>query len=164
VIYKEFEKLNQYLPPRGRILGLDVGTKTIGVAICDEGRDICNPKLTIKRAGNSKDFAKIAQIVAENKIVGIFIGLPLNMDGSASKMSEFAENFARNLDEFLQKNGTKIGIGLVDERLSSFMAEEILLEGKLRNKAKNKKKVIDQVAASIILQDGLEQLNLIGSN
>ena len=87
MIYNNIRILNQALPPEGRILGLDVGTKNIGLAISDQSRIIANPKAIIKRSSNSKDFAKIAQAIASHQATAIIIGLPLNMDGSESTMS-----------------------------------------------------------------------------
>ena len=152
MIYNNLKQLNQDLPRKGRLLGLDVGTKTIGVAISDGDWLIANPKLTISRASNKKDFAMIKKIIEENKIVAIIIGLPLNMDETESKMSRFVKKFADNLDEFLIDNK----IAFFDERLSSFAAGEIMQSGE----AKNHQQLIDKIAASIILTDALCDLNL----
>ncbi|MFT7087580.1 MAG: putative Holliday junction resolvase [Rickettsiales bacterium] len=146
MIYTDSEKLKQDLETKGRIIGLDLGTKTIGVAICDSDWTIATPKLTISRRGGKTDFLAIKTIIEANKIVAIVIGLPLNMDDSESKMSELVRKFAIGLDEFL--NPAKII--LFDERLSSFIAEELMNEAGTRNN--RRKNVIDQIAAGIILQ------------
>lgn len=158
MIYKDIQKLNQDLPQKGRLMGLDVGTKTIGVAISDASWIVSNPKLTIKRQSNQKDFLVIKKIIEENSIKAIVVGLPLNMDGSESKMSEFVRKFADNLDMFLQD----FKIIFFDERLSSFAAEEIMLEAKTKNN--QKKKLIDQIAASVILQGALDNISISQTN
>ncbi len=152
MIYNDLEKLKQDLPKKGRLLGLDVGTKTIGVAICDGDWLIASPKLTIARKGGKTDFLVIEKIIAENKIFAIILGLPLNMDESESKMSEFVKRFAVNLDEFL----TDAKISFFDERLSSFAAEELMEAGGTKNK--RRKAVIDQIAAGVILQGAIDSM------
>ncbi|MES2677397.1 MAG: Holliday junction resolvase RuvX [Pseudomonadota bacterium] len=153
MIYNDLKQLNQDLPRKGRLLGLDVGTKTIGVAVCDGDWLVANPKLTIARKGGKTDFLVIQKIIEENKIVGIVVGLPLNMDESESAMSEFVRRFADSLDEFL--SGAKIVF--FDERLSSFAAEELLESGEAKN---NKRKgLVDQIAASVILQGAIDLMN-----
>ncbi len=153
MIYNDLKKLKQDLPTKGRLLGLDIGTKTIGVAICDRGWLIANPRLTISRKGGGTDFLVIKNYIKENEIVAIVIGLPLNIDGSESKMSEFVRRFADRLDGFLDN----MKIIFFDERLSSFAAEELLESGQAKN---NKRKgLVDQVAASVILQGAVDELN-----
>ena len=159
MIYNNLKELNQQLPNKGRLMSLDIGTKTIGVAICDGNWLIANPKLTIARFGGKKDFLAIIKIIKENQIVAIIIGLPLNMDGSVSKMSEFVRKFANNLDDFLSTNQIENKIAFFDERLSSFEAEEIMQDSKVRNN--KRKQLIDQIAASVILQGALDEMNLI---
>lgn len=153
MIYNSSQQLKQDLANKGRLIGLDVGTKTIGVATCDDSWLITTPKLTIKRQGEKTDFPKIKNIIDENKIVAIVVGLPLNMDGTESKMSEFVRKFTKNLDEFL----SDMKIIFFDERLSSFEAEEIMREAKTKKNRKDE--VIDQIAASVILQGALDSFN-----
>lgn len=150
MIYNDLTKLNQDLPTNQRLIGLDVGTKTIGVAISDASRLIANPKLTINRKSNQTDFLLIKEIIEKNNIGAIIIGLPLNMDETESKMSEFVRKFTGNLDEFLGD----FKIAFFDERLSSFAAEEIMQNGKARDKT-----LIDQIAASVILQNALDNMS-----
>ena len=144
MIYNNLKELNQHLPNKGRLMALDVGTKTIGIAICDGNWLIANPKLTISRVGGKKDFLAIAKIIEENKIAAIIIGLPINMDESESEMSKFVRKFANNLDDFLNANQIKNKITFFDERLSSFEAEEIMQSGKVKHN--KRKKLIDQIA------------------
>jgi putative Holliday junction resolvase len=153
MIYSNLKQLNQHLANKGRLMALDVGTKTIGVAISDGDWLIANPRLTIGRVGNKKDFLLIKKIIEENKIVATIIGLPLNMDESESKMSEFVRRFANNLDEFLIDKK----IAFCDERLSSFAAAEIIHNGRAKNY--QYEQLIDQIAASVILKDALDELN-----
>ncbi len=154
MIYDQISQLKKDLTVEGRLIALDVGTKIIGVAISDSLRIISNPKSIITRQGNKKDFLIIQKIIAENNIHVVVIGLPLNMDGSESEMSSFVRRFADNLDQFLKK----AKIIFFDERLSSFEAEELINKG-IGLKKTDKKGLIDQVAASLILQSFLDQLS-----
>jgi putative holliday junction resolvase len=153
MIYNDLKQLNQDFPNKGRLLGLDVGTKTIGVAVCDGDWLVANPRLTIYRKGGKVDFLAIKNFIVENKIVAIVVGLPLNMDGTKSAMSEFIRKFALGLDEFLED----FKIIFFDERLSSFAAEELLESGQVKNNLRKGK--IDQIAASVILQGAVDVLN-----
>ncbi len=145
MIINDLKKVSEALPIKGRLMAIDVGTKRIGIAVCDDRRVISTPKLILNRQGNQKDFTKIREFISENNIVGIVIGHPLQMDGSPQMMSEFAENFAKNFDEFLEK---KFPIFLFEERLSSFEAREYNLSPLSRKK----NKFVDDIAASVILQ------------
>lgn len=156
MIFSNADQLNQALPTKGRLLAIDVGTKRIGIAICDETQTIATPKLILNRQSDQKDFGKIHEIILENKIVGIVIGLPLTMSGNAQEMSEFAEKFAEKFDEFLEK---KFPILLFDERLSSFEAREFHASPLSRKK----NKFVDDIAASVILQHLLGENSLTNS-
>ena len=151
MIFDNFNLLNKALPIDGRIMAIDVGTKRIGISVSDRSRMIASPKATINRKGNKLDFPQIKDLVADNDVKAIIIGLPINMDESENEMSQFARYFAQNLDEFLGD----MKIYLHDERLSSFMAKDDLLQI-VTGKKNKKKKVIDQMAASIILQSFLD--------
>lgn len=150
-IFRNSDQLNQALLPKGRLMGLDVGTKRIGLAVSDESRFIATPKLIINRLSNLKDFEKIKKFIEENLIVGIVIGRPVNMDGSQIVMTEFCERFAKNFDDFL---GNKFPIFLFEERLSSFSARD----ANASELSRKKNKFVDDIAASFILQHFLEQL------
>ena len=132
-------------------MGLDVGTKRIGLAVSDESRFIATPKLIINRLSNLKDFEKIKKFIEENLIVGIVIGRPVNMDGSQIVMTEFCERFAKNFDDFLEN---KLPIFLFEERLSSFSARDV----NVSELSRKKNKFVDDIAASFILQHFVEQL------
>jgi putative Holliday junction resolvase len=152
MIFSDFKQMAQALPKKGRLMALDVGTKRIGLAISDESRFIATPKLILNRQSNQKDFEKIRQFIAENQIVAILVGRPIDMDGSLIPMTEFSEKFAKNLDQFLEKN---LPIFLFEERLTSFEAREIN-NSALSRKKRSQTKFIDDIAASLILRHFLE--------
>ena len=132
-------------------MAIDVGSKRIGIAKSDETRIIASPKLIINRLSNAKDFTKIFQLIAEYQISALVVGYPVNMDGSAIEISKFAQNFAENLNEFLEN---KFPIFLFEERLSSFEARTLGYNKISRN---HKSKFVDDIAASIILQHFLDE-------
>jgi putative Holliday junction resolvase len=140
------------IPSSGALICIDVGTKRIGIAASDQTRFLATPKLIINRQSNLKDFAKIAELIKEFKSCAIVIGYPINMNGEQIEMSEFAANFAENLNKFLEG---KFPIFLFEERLSSFEARNF---GYSKISRKHKSKFIDDIAASIILQHFLDDL------
>jgi putative Holliday junction resolvase len=154
MIYTDLKKLKQDLPNKGRIMGIDLGTKTIGVAICDRDWIVANPKLTIWRKGGKTDFQALQKVIEENKIVAIVIGLPINMDETENKMSGLARRFAENLDVFLDDAKITPKITLFDERLTSFEADEIMKDAK--TKGRRIDAVVDQIAASVILKNVID--------
>lgn len=139
------------LPPAGKLLGLDLGTKTIGVAISDGMRYSATPLETIKRTKFTEDANRLLELIKENNAVGLVLGLPLNMDGSEGPRVQSTRAFARNL---AQK--TDLPIAFWDERLSTAAVTRTLLEADVR---RNKRaEVVDKLAASYILQGALERL------
>lgn len=141
--------------PIGAIMGLDFGTKTIGVAVTDTLRAVATPLTTIKRKKFTVDAKELATIVKDRSIVGIILGLPLNMDGSEGPRVQSTRAFARNLSPILP-----LPISYWDERLSTVAAERALLEADTSRK--RRAEVIDHVAASFILQGALDRLNVLG--
>lgn len=139
------------LPPTGKLLGLDLGTKTIGVAISDGMRYSATPLETIRRTKFTEDANRLLQLISENAIVGLVLGLPLNMDGSEGPRVQSTRAFARNL---AQK--TDIPIAFWDERLSTAAVTRTLLEADVRRD--KRAEVVDKLAASYILQGALERL------
>ena len=139
------------LPSAGKLLGLDLGTKTIGVAISDGVRYSATPLETIARTKFTKDAERIVELVAENQAVGIVLGLPLNMDGSEGPRAQSTRAFARNLAQ-------KIAIPIVfwDERLSTAAVERMMIDADVRRD--KRAEVVDKLAASYILQGALERL------
>lgn len=139
------------LPASGKLLGLDLGTKTIGVAISDGMRYSATPLETIKRRKFTLDAVRIDEFIAENAAVGIIIGLPLNMDGSEGPRAQSTRAFARNLAARIA-----IPIAFWDERLSTSAVNRMLIEGDVRRD--KRAEVIDKLAASYILQGALDRL------
>jgi putative Holliday junction resolvase len=138
--------------PRDRaVAGLDLGDKTIGVAISDRRRMAATPVTVIRRVKFTQDAAALLKLLTEREVAGIVLGLPLNMDGSSGPRVQTTQAFARNLEKL-----TPLPITYWDERLSTVAAERALLEGDASRK--KRAEVIDQVAASYILQGALDRL------
>ena len=133
----------------GRIMGLDIGDKTIGVAVSDLMGLTAQGVTTIKRVGKKKDIEAIKQIIAEKQVNKIVSGLPKNMNGTVGPQGEKVQKFCE-----LLKEETNLPIEFWDERLSTVAAERSLIEGNVRRE--NRKKVIDMLAAVIILQSYLD--------
>jgi putative Holliday junction resolvase len=139
------------LPPRGTLLGLDLGSKTIGVAASDPDRRLAAAVETIKRGKFTDDADRLLRLAAERKAVGFVLGLPLNMDGSEGPAAQSVRAFARNLAK-----RTDLPIALWDERLSTAAVERELIA---QNASRKKRAaVIDQHAAVFILQGALDRL------
>ncbi len=139
------------LPERGALIGLDLGTKTIGVAASDPERRLAAGVETIARKAFAADAARLHALAAERKAAGFVLGLPLNMDGTEGPRAQSARAFARNLAQ-----RTELPIGLWDERLSTAAVERELIAADA-SRAK-RKAVIDQHAAAFILQGALDRL------
>ncbi len=140
------------LPENGALLGLDPGSKTVGVAACDAGRLIASPVETIRRTRFAADAARILALAKDRAAVGLVVGLPLNMDGGAGPRAQSARAFARNLAE-----AGAPPIALWDERLSTMAVERTLLAADA-SRAK-RAQVIDAMAAAYILQGAIDRLN-----
>lgn len=134
-----------------RLLGLDLGTKTIGLAISDAGWSVGSPLSTIKRTKFTKDAEALMAICDKEEVGGLVLGLPLNMDGSEGPRAQATKAFQRNLDKL-----SPLPVTLWDERLSTVAAERAMLEADT-SRAK-RAELIDSIAASIILQGALERL------
>jgi len=139
------------LPARGALLGLDLGTKTIGVAVSDPDRKLATGVETVRRKNFSADAARLISLVKERKAVGIVLGLPVNMNGSEGPRAQSTRAFARN---FAARCG--LPVGLWDERLSTAAVERDLLAADA-SRAK-RAAVFDQHAAAFILQGALDRL------
>jgi len=139
------------LPTNGKLLGLDLGTRTIGVAVSDGLRLTATPIETVARTKFTADAQRLGQLVAENQVVGLVLGLPLNMDGSEGPRAQSARAFARSLK-------AKLPCPLVfwDERLSTAAVDRMLIEGGTRRD--RRAEVVDKLAASYILQGFLDRL------
>jgi putative holliday junction resolvase len=139
------------LSARGALIGLDLGTKTIGVAASDPDRRVAAPVETIVRKQFTLDARRVLDLAAERRAIGFVLGLPINMDGSEGPRAQATRAFARNLAKL-----TELTIALWDERLSTAAVERALI-GADASRAK-RKAVIDQHAAAYILQGALDRL------
>ena len=143
------------LPDGGKLAGLDVGTKTIGVAMCDAGWHFAGPVETVLRTKFTRDLAVLRDFTQREKIAGLVVGLPLNMDGSDSPRTQSVRAFARNLEPL------KMPILLWDERWSTQAVERAMISADV-SRAKRAEKV-DALAAAHILQGAIDALaNLPG--
>lgn len=144
----EFAKL---APFGKRLLGLDLGTKTIGVALSDVTRTIASSYETISRTKFKADAARLMAIAAEQDVGGLVLGLPRNLDGSEGPRAQATRAFARNFNQV-----SPLPILLWDERWSTMAAERLLIEADRSRKRRGE--VIDKVAAAIILQSALDRM------
>ena len=155
MICATIEEFAAALPRAGAIAGLDLGTKTLGVAVSDGLRGVASPLTTIRRSKFTADAQALLKIVEARALVGLILGLPRNMDGSEGPRAQSTRAFARNLERL-----TPLPISFWDERLSTVADERALLEGDTSRK--RRAEVIDQVAAGYILQGALDRLRHIG--
>lgn len=139
------------LPPRGALLGLDLGTKTIGVASSDPDRRLATGVETVARRTFTVDAQRVLALAAERKAVGFVLGLPVNMDGSEGPRAQSSRSFARNLAKL-----TDLPIAFWDERLSTAAVERDLIAADASRA--RRQAVIDQHAAAYILQGALDRL------
>jgi putative Holliday junction resolvase len=139
-------------PERGALVGLDLGTRTIGVAVSDPDRRLATGVETIKRKAFKSDAARLLSIAAERNAHGFVLGLPINMDGSEGPRAQSTRSFARNLARL-----TELPIAFWDERLSTAAVERELIAAEA-SRAK-RRAVIDQHAAIFILQGALDRLD-----
>jgi len=140
---------------RGALIGLDLGSKTIGVAASDPDRRLATGVTTIKRSAFSADAARVLALAAERKAIGIVLGLPINMDGSHGPRAQSTRAFARNLARV-----TELPIALWDERLSTAAVERDLIAADVSRR--KRAAVVDQHAAAYILQGALDRLKRLG--
>lgn len=138
------------LPDGGRLAGLDVGTKTIGVALCDVGWSFATPDRTIRRGKFAADLNALRGLVAAQSVVGLVVGLPLNMDGSDSPRTQSVRAFARNLAPL------GLPVLLWDERWSTAAVERAMIAADV-SRAKRAER-IDSAAAAFILQGAIDAL------
>lgn len=134
-----------------RILGLDVGDKTIGVSVSDPLGFTAQGVTTIKRESNKKDYEAIENLINEYGATKVVVGLPKNMNNTVGPQGEKVIKFAEKI-----KNKFKIDLIYIDERMTTMSAERVLIEGSVRRE--NRKKYIDKVAATYILQTYLDSI------
>jgi putative Holliday junction resolvase len=140
------------LPAGARVLGLDLGSKTIGLAISDSGLAVASPLETIRRRKFTADAEALIALVAERSVGGLVLGLPKNMDGSEGPRAQSTRQFATNLLEKID-----IPIALWDERLSTAEVERVLIDEADMTR-KRRGEVVDKMAAAVILQNFLDFL------
>ncbi|SLN55473.1 Holliday junction resolvase RuvX [Roseisalinus antarcticus] len=154
MICETAEEFAAALPRAGGIMGLDLGTRTIGVAVSDGLQSVASPLEVVRRKKFGLDAARLLELAQGRAMVGFVLGLPFNMDGSEGPRCQSTRGFARNLSRL-----TDLPIGYWDERLSTVAAERALLESDTSRK--RRAEIIDQVAASVILQGLLDRLGVI---
>ena len=147
----DLSALNDRLGPGARLMGLDLGAKTMGVAVSDVSRTIATARTTLRRTRLSRDIEALRAMVEAEEIGGIVVGLPVNMDGSEGPRAQSARDIAARLAE-----GLALPVAFWDERLSTVAAERPLLDADLSRR--KRARVVDQVAAAYILQGALDRL------
>ena len=156
MIFETVDEFAPALPAFRAIMGLDLGDKTIGVAVSDGMRGIATPLNTVKRRKFGVDAAALLDVMQERDLAGIVLGLPRNMDGTEGPRCQSTRAFARNLTKL-----TDLPITFWDERPSTVAAERALLEADTSRK--RRAEVIDHVAASYILQGALDRMRQLAS-
>ncbi len=152
MITTEIEAFRAVLPAGGRLLGLDLGTKTIGTALCDAGWSFASPADLIRRGKFAADKAVLAALIAAQDVAGIVLGLPINLDGTEGPRCQSTRAFARNIDDF------GLPVLLWDERWSTQAVERQMIAEDV-SRAKRAER-IDRLAASYILQGAIDALML----
>ena len=153
MVFQSLSELIKYLPKKSRLLGLDVGRKTIGLAVSDSDMKIATTVGTIRRSKFTKDVKNLDAIIIERQVNGLVLGLPISMDGNEGPACQSVRQFAVNLDNILE-----IGITFWDERLSTSAVERLLT--KEADLSRNRRsKIIDKMAAAYILQGALDSLS-----
>ena len=140
------------LAPGARLLGLDIGSKTIGLALSDTGLVIASPYDTIRRSKFTKDAEILRTVIAKQQVGGLILGLPVNMDGSEGPRCQSVRQFAANLDQLMPE----MLITFWDERLSTAAVTRTLIEADTSRK--RRAELVDKLAAAYILQGALDSL------
>jgi putative holliday junction resolvase len=143
------------LPPTAALLGIDHGSKTIGVAISDRTRTVASPLTAIKKSKFARNLEDLRRLAEDNAVGGIVVGLPLNMDGTIGPSAQSARAFATNLAQALL-----VPVLLWDERLSTAAVTRMLIEGDASRR--RRASIVDETAAAYILQGALDRLSGLG--
>jgi putative holliday junction resolvase len=149
--YALIEDFAAALTPGTRLIGIDGGTKTLGLALSDVSRTIASPLETIIRTKFKADAARLLELVAQHEISGLVLGWPVNLDGSEGPRAQATRALARNLNAL-----TPLPILLWDERLTTAAAERMLIDADASRK--RRAEVVDKLAATLILQGSLDRL------
>ena len=153
LITDDIEAFAAALPRDRALFGLDLGTKTLGVAASDLRRSVASPVETIRRTKFTKDAEALDKVIAEWHVGGLVLGLPVNMDGTEGPRCQSTRQFVRNLE----KRGLDMPVAFWDERLSTSAVERFLIDGADMTR-KRRGEVVDKMAAAYILQGALEAL------
>jgi putative Holliday junction resolvase len=145
---QEFAKI---LPGHTRVLGLDVGDKTIGLALSDIMRSVASPLFTIERSKFSKDMVKLQETIAEHQVSGLIIGYPVNMDGSHGPRTQSTRTFVSNISKTIS-----LPMLLWDERMSTMAVERMMIEADLSRA--RRAELVDKLAAGYMLQGFLDSV------
>ena len=142
------------LPAGARLIGIDVGTKTLGLALSDVLRTIASGLETIRRTKFKADAARLVTLVREHKVGGLVIGLPISLDGSVGPRAQASRSFARLIGPMAE-----VPILMWDERMTTAQAERLLIEADASRK--RRAEVIDKMAATLILQGALDRMRVL---
>lgn len=151
----DLKDLPQALSKGSRVLGLDLGSKTIGLAISNSGLSVASPLETIKRSKFTKDAAALAELCRERSVGGLVLGLPVNMDGSEGPRCQSTRQFAANL---ISVAGFTMPIAFWDERLSTAAVERVMIDEADLSRSR-RAAAVDKLAAGFILQGALDFLS-----
>jgi len=154
MLFETPEQFVNTLPREARLLGLDVGEKTIGLALSDRMRSIATPLETIKRNKLGNDISHIKTVIAAHQICGLVVGYPVNMDGSQGPRTQSVRTFVLNVQKHID-----LPVLLWDERLSTMAVQRTMLDADLSRA--RRAELVDKLAASYILQGCLDRLNTI---
>lgn len=153
-VFAVFEDFAASLPPQGALLGVDLGTKTIGLAVSDPARRVASPLETIARKKFTPDVLRMLSVGASRKVAGVVLGLPVNMDGTEGPRAQATRAFARNLAPL-----TELPIAFWDERMSTAAVERMLISFDTTRKRRDE--VVDKLAAAYILQGALDRMSFL---
>jgi len=148
---EDLKAVAEALGRRQRLMGLDVGTKTVGLALSDTSRTVATPLETIRRTKFARDVERLKALIAEHDVGGIVLGLPVNMDGTEGPRCQGVRQFARNLAEKVD-----LPMAFWDERLSTRAVERMLIDADTSRKRRGE--LVDKLAAGYILQGALDAL------
>ncbi len=151
---EDVDNFTRALVAGGRLIGIDAGTKTLGLALSDVTRTIASPLETIIRRKFSEDVVRLFQLTDEHKVAGLVLGFPRNLDGTEGPRAQATRALARNLNKL-----SSLPILLWDERLTTAIAERMLIDAD--QSRKRRAEVIDKLAATVILQSALNRLRQI---
>ena len=151
--------MKQLLQTKGKLLGVDFGDKRTGLAISNDMRTLASGITQISVGGMQKTASAVAQVARERGVVGVVVGLPVNMDGSHGPRAQHAEKFAGLLSSGLTNAGIAVPVVMQDERMTTMAASRYLNE--TDTKGAKRKGVIDTLSAEIILQNALDKLRFM---